>query len=378
VNKQKFVDLLRQPSSISDSNLAELEELVDQSPYFNSAHTVIARASKLLKSSQANKRVNTAAIYATSRKALKKYIQGATEFKEANISVVEPPREITTPGVQEIPKEVIVEHVKIEEVKVDSSNKDEPRSLLSASDHDSLIDEVYDNIEEWRKSRNHFLEYELSIEEAASKKKVKQPSDVDKIKSKIAKEIIAEEEEVAQAMKGIKKDAPKTKKKATSTKASNTKTTAAKKTPVIKASAKTSKAKATTTKKAPTKKAIKAKSSSKSAKDSDSTDGEKKKPKESTSSKVASKKQQNTIIEKFITTSPSIQTGKLKDFGEPNVDLSEKSNEFPGDITTENLANIFESQGKVDKAISIYEKLILKSPKKKSYFASRIENIKNK
>jgi tetratricopeptide (TPR) repeat protein len=378
VNKQKFVDLLRQPSSISDSNLIELEELVDESPYFHSAHTMIARASKLLKSSQANKKVNTAAIYATSRKALKKYIQGATEFKDANISVVELPRHIATPDAREIPKEVIVENVKIEEVKVDLSNKDEPRSPLSVSDHDSLIDEVYDNIEEWRKSRNHFLEYELSIEEAALKKNVKQSSDVDKIKSKIAEEIIAEEEEVAQAMKGIKKPVPKTKKKAVPTRVYNSKTTPAKKTPIIKASSKTSKAKATTTKKAPVKKAIKPKSSIKSTQDSDSSDGEKKKPKESTSSKLASKKHQNVIIEKFITTRPSIQTGKLKDFGEANVDLSEKSNMFPGDVITENLANIFESQGKADKAISIYEKLILKSPEKKSYFASRIENIKNK
>lgn len=375
MNKQKFVDLLRQPGSISDSNLAELEDLVDESPYFHSAHTVIARASKLLKNSQTSKKVNTAAIYATSRKALKKYIQGATEFKEASTSIVQPPLQTPVSDVQEISKEASTESIKIEEAPVESSIKDEPNSLLSPSDHDSLIDEVYDNIEEWRKSRNNFLEYELSIREPEQKQKAKPSSDVDNIKSKIAKEIIAEEEEVAQAMKGIKKPVAKAKK--TTTSAKSKKTTLAKKSTAVKSAAKTSQPKAASTKKAPAKKAAKPKSkSSVVKKDPDSKDGEKKKPKESIKNKSSTKNQQNTIIDKFITNSPSIQTGKLKDFGEPNVDLSENSNEFPGDIITENLANIFESQGKADKAISIYEKLILKSPEKKSYFASRIENLK--
>lgn len=373
MNKQKFIDLLRKPDSVNDSNLIELEELVNESPYFHSAHTVIARASKLLKNSQANKRVNTAAIYATSRKALKKYIQGATEFKEGTAYVVEPTKDIITTDVQKISTEVIIESTKVEDTQIAHSINDEPRSLLSTSDHDSLIDEVYDNIEEWRKSRNHFLQYELSLQEARTKQEAKQSSDVDKIKSKIAKEIIDEEEEVAQAMKGLKKPVAKTQKKDTSAKSK--KPTPTKKAKAVKATKKPTQAKSASTKKAPGKKVAKSKSSLDS-KDADSKDGEKKKPKESISTKSVSKNQQKTIIDKFITNSPSIQTGKLKDFGELNVDLSQKSNEFPGDIITENLAHIFESQGKADKAISIYEKLILKSPEKKSYFASRIENLK--
>jgi hypothetical protein len=35
-------------------------------------------------------------------------------------------------------------------------------------------------------------------------------------------------------------------------------------------------------------------------------------------------------------------------------------------------------QGKTDKAIEIYEKLIIKFPEKKSYFAEKIESLKNK
>jgi len=46
------------------------------------------------------------------------------------------------------------------------------------------------------------------------------------------------------------------------------------------------------------------------------------------------------------------------------------------DVLTESLAKIFLGQGKTDKAIEIYKKLIWKFPQKKAYFASQIEQIK--
>lgn len=58
-------------------------------------------------------------------------------------------------------------------------------------------------------------------------------------------------------------------------------------------------------------------------------------------------------------------------------DLSEPSIELEKEIVSENLAKLYLKQGKTDKAISIYEKLILKFPDKKSYFAASIEKLKN-
>lgn len=60
----------------------------------------------------------------------------------------------------------------------------------------------------------------------------------------------------------------------------------------------------------------------------------------------------------------------------PQNDLSIKSQEFGDNIISENLAQILAKQGKVDKAIDIYRKLVWKFPQKKAYFAALIEKLK--
>jgi tetratricopeptide (TPR) repeat protein len=58
-----------------------------------------------------------------------------------------------------------------------------------------------------------------------------------------------------------------------------------------------------------------------------------------------------------------------------NEDLSSQSTSFDGDLVTETLAKLCIKQGKIDKAIEIYRKLIWKFPQKKAYFAARIEEL---
>jgi len=48
-----------------------------------------------------------------------------------------------------------------------------------------------------------------------------------------------------------------------------------------------------------------------------------------------------------------------------------------GEVITELMASIYINQGHTNKAIQVYEKLILKYPEKKSYFADLIEDVKN-
>lgn len=94
------------------------------------------------------------------------------------------------------------------------------------------------------------------------------------------------------------------------------------------------------------------------------------------------KKQQLEIIDNFINYESRLTSRK---FAKPNdsdnrpqEDLSLKSSSLNEDLVSENLAMIMKKQGKIDKAIDIYKKLIWKFPQKKAYFASLIEELKKK
>jgi tetratricopeptide (TPR) repeat protein len=86
-------------------------------------------------------------------------------------------------------------------------------------------------------------------------------------------------------------------------------------------------------------------------------------------------KEQIAIIDQFIKAQPSI---KPKSIETPSQgDLSEiKSGEFADNIISETLATILIQQGKKEKAIEVYKKLIWKFPQKKTYFAARIDELK--
>jgi tetratricopeptide (TPR) repeat protein len=84
----------------------------------------------------------------------------------------------------------------------------------------------------------------------------------------------------------------------------------------------------------------------------------------------------NELIDKFIADEPSITRGKA--VKEKQSDLSKASSELKEDLVSENLAIIYAKQGRANKAIEIYKKLIWKFPQKKASFAARIEELKKK
>ena len=88
--------------------------------------------------------------------------------------------------------------------------------------------------------------------------------------------------------------------------------------------------------------------------------------------------EQINLIDSFIEKSSSIarKYRSLDDEDKVQSDLTDNYHFTPQDLVTENLAKIMVRQGKPDKAIDIYEKLVLKYPQKKAYFATCIEKLK--
>lgn len=90
------------------------------------------------------------------------------------------------------------------------------------------------------------------------------------------------------------------------------------------------------------------------------------------------RRKQQQIIEAFIKNDPRIGPIRNKPGEEiETVDLSVRTKMAPSEgLATESFAKILIKQGKKEKAIEVYEKLMLKNPKKTDYFAKIITDLK--
>ncbi|GGB90404.1 hypothetical protein [Dyadobacter sediminis] len=91
--------------------------------------------------------------------------------------------------------------------------------------------------------------------------------------------------------------------------------------------------------------------------------------------KSEEQKKQQQIIEGFMKKNPRIirQENNLEAV---SIDLSGRVAESgSGSIETEAFAKILLRQGKIEKAIDLYQKLILKKPEKSNYFAKKLSEL---
>ena len=85
----------------------------------------------------------------------------------------------------------------------------------------------------------------------------------------------------------------------------------------------------------------------------------------------------SVILSKFLENEVCSAVESDTEIVAPVEEIAKKSNLLDNDLNTETMAVIFEKQQKFDKAIAVYEKLIVKYPEKSSIFASRIQELKN-
>ncbi|WP_296698648.1 hypothetical protein [Algoriphagus sp.] len=90
----------------------------------------------------------------------------------------------------------------------------------------------------------------------------------------------------------------------------------------------------------------------------------------------AKKREQIDLIKAFSKRDIKLATIKEIEANQNNENLAASSTEINDNLLSESFAKLLVSQGKKPKAKKIYEKLMLKFPDKRSYFADLIEKLK--
>ncbi|MGE0590217.1 MAG: hypothetical protein AB7O48_16680 [Cyclobacteriaceae bacterium] len=319
MEKERFLFLLNNNSSLTEDETAEISKLQDKFPYSQAIHNLVARGAQLNNLNSKQAQLNVAAVYSTDRAVLKSLVTALKEERK-----VQPPEPEPTPAVKQAEpsreKKVEAQHreekpkpaenIEVLPVankvakKVEEEASPAPKLQPVNLSGDALINEVFSDIERLKKLKHNF-------ELVADGFGLPEPD---------ATVMETKEEPVAEKKQEIKK-----------------------------------------TKKEPT----------------DGLIAEIKSTKKKIKPVDPRQKEQLDIIDNFIKSKPSIAK-KTRDSGSSSAgqtDLSEGSAVFSDNIISETLVEILIKQGKKEKAVEVLKKLIWKFPQKKAYFAAQIEEL---
>ncbi len=322
MDKERFSTLLKDPSKVTDSDIKSLNEYRKKYPYFQSLYVVVAKALKDREHPKTEAFIKKAAIYSANRPYLKQIIEGDYTFIEKEIPKVASPS-TSKPDVAETSTKE----------KIEKERSTPPKTVTPAKE------EV--EVEKTKKQPEPTTPVNTQKEEA------KPP-----IKSPEVKEVAktTEQAEVDKTVDNKKEEAKDIPKKVFIEEPREVERD-------IKEIAEA-------------KRRIEALLAGTPIEEE---------TKQSSTKPKGKKKNQIEIIEKFIQNEPQLDRIKLADVEGANnmVDLASKSLKGHEAFETETLAQLMLKQGKRKRAIDIYEKLSLKFPEKRTYFASQIQKIKS-
>lgn len=342
--QQQFINIMRSPQQIAPANLAELEILVNEYPFFETAHLLYTKGLHQANAINYSKQLRKTAIVANSRTVLYELLhQKQAQPKPVEVPVKEnitPP--IITPQTleeKEAPKKINPVTVTSDEIKVIYVNTVTERPV--ALEKPVVEKEVSMVTEEAKKELDIIKDIENQTEAPVQEfREEKLNKDIESeikrgvIQSYVETEVIKTpelEKEESQGPSSFTDWLQKIKKEAG---------TIQKPEPQV---------------------------PSKEQKEEGEPQKNEKKP--------SFFEQNKAIIDKIIESDPGrIKLGTNK-FFTPAIDAKQSllENEH---LVTETLAKIYALQGNISKAIRAYEILSLKFPQKSVYFASLIEKLK--